>query len=364
MHRPGDPAFRRGLAAGEGPEQGGRSAYRPYRPEPEDQLLNPGGAADQSAEAHVDNTPPGFDDRPPPPAVPPVVALTPPPSVTPPVAPPSLPFAAVIPPKLPAEVPAPEPPAAAPPPIYAPPPAPLEPPTPPEPTYAESTIPPPPPPAPEEPYDDFDAYENRYTPSRDDRDRPAGGMSALAIGGFVLLGILAIGVGAFISGIFGGGVAQATPSPTPTVSISPSSTPEATPTPTPNASVAASLNPTATPIPLPDGFTARTEPCAEQPTKDGCGSSGTSVSGGTVWVWIGWSKGSDADTLGVEILDASGDTVAASSLALSLIGSNGCGPSCNGYGRFRFTGLEPGNYTIRIDRNDEVVAEATFTVTT
>jgi len=185
-------------------------------------------------------------------------------------------------------------------------------------------------------------------------------MSALAIGGFVLLGILAIGVGAFISGIFAGGVAQATPTPTPTVSVAPSATPAATLVPSPSASVTASLNPTATPIPLPDGFTARVEPCAEQPPKDGCDSSGSSVSGGSVWAWIGFRLGSDADILGVAIVNASGDTVGTGSLRLSDIL---CGDSCSGWGRFHFSGLSAGNYTIRVDRNGLPVAEAPFTVT-
>jgi hypothetical protein len=186
-------------------------------------------------------------------------------------------------------------------------------------------------------------------------------MSALAIGGFVLLGILAIGVGAFISGIFGGGVAQATPTPTPSASVAPSATPEATAAPTASASQAASPGASqGPPFTFPDGFTARTEPCAEEPASDGCGSSGASISGGSVWVWIGFRKGSDADVLGVAVLNAARNRVGTSSLALSDID---CGDSCSGWGRFRFAGLGPGNYTIRIDRNGTPAAEASFTVT-
>jgi len=395
MHRPGDPAFRRGFAPGEGPDEGGRSAYRPFRPEPEDQLLHPGGG-DPSTDAHVDNTPPGFDDRPPlippppvplpqaapPPAAPPPAA--PPPVIPPPAIPPSVsslpaptvqpPFAPPPPPPIhapitvepPEEAESPEPPPppiyAPPPPVYVPPPLPIEAPAPPPPAYVESAIPPPPPAAPDEAYDEFDPYDYRYAPSRDDRDRPTGGMSALAIGGFVLLGILAIGVGAFISGIFGGGVAQATATPTPTVSVTPSGTAQATLAPTPSASAAAS--PTATqgaPFTFPDGFSARTEPCLDQPESvEGCDSSGASVSGGSVWIWVGWRKGTGEDLLTVTILDASGASVGDVSRNLSAFG---CGDSCSGWAHFRFTGLALGNYTIRVDRNGQPAAEAAFTVT-
>ena len=188
-------------------------------------------------------------------------------------------------------------------------------------------------------------------------------MSPLAVGGFVLLGVLAIGVGAFMAGLFSGGVAVGSPSPTPLVSVLPSATPEPSLAPSASASVPASLNPTATPVPPPDEFTAQTEPCAEQPaSQDGCGSSGATVSGGTVWVWVGWRKGSDADTLGVHIEDATGTSQGTGSLALSSIGANGCGASCNGWARFKFGGLDPGDYTIRVDRNGQQVAQGSFTV--
>jgi hypothetical protein len=186
-------------------------------------------------------------------------------------------------------------------------------------------------------------------------------MSPLAIGGFVLLGVLAIAVGAFISGIFSGGVAQATPSPTPLVTAAPSAS--VTPTVQPTASASAQASPTpgnGSPAPFPDGFTARTQPCADQPTsQDGCNASGASVSGGSIWAWIGWRKGTPDDVLGVTILNAAGDTVGNGSLALGSL----CDKVCSGWGRFRFGGLKPGNYTIRLDRNGQPAAEATFTVT-
>jgi hypothetical protein len=84
------------------------------------------------------------------------------------------------------------------------------------------------------------------------------------------------------------------------------------------------------------------------------------VSGGSVWVWVGFRKGTGEDVLGVAIVNASGVTVEDSNLSLAAIG---CDDSCSGWGRFRFGGLTPGNYTIRIDRNGEPAAEASFTVT-
>jgi hypothetical protein len=39
-----------------------------------------------------------------------------------------------------------------------------------------------------------------------------------------------------------------------------------------------------------------------------------------------------------------------------------CGRSCNGYVRFQFGSLAPGDYTIRVNRNGHPAAEAAFTV--
>ena len=103
------------------------------------------------------------------------------------------------------------------------------------------------------------------------------------------------------------------------------------------------------------------EPCAEEPSsQDGCGSSGATISGGSVWVWIGFREGNDADVLQVNVLDAAGTSVGDGSLSL---GSIGCGDSCNGWARFRFSSLGVGNYTIRVERNGSLAATATFTVT-
>jgi hypothetical protein len=345
-HRPGDAAFRRGSQVGGGEQ--GSSTYRPYQPEPEDELVLPGGSVEEGGAARVDNTAPNFDE-PPPPIVPTAIE---PPAVEPPVEP---------------DVAAP----AASPPVVAgkrprrePQPAPWKAPPPPPPVESFEA-PPPQWSAPEEPYagePDGAGYGNRG--SGDEWNRRGSGMGPLAIGGFVLLGVLAIGVGAFMAGLFSSGTAVGSPSPTPLLSTLPSASAAASLQPSTGASVPASVGQTATPTAIADGFTAQTQPCAEQPaSQDGCASSGATVSGGTVWVWVGWHKGSDADSLGVKIEDAAGATVGTGGpLALSSIGKNGCGASCNGWARFKFGGLAPGDYTIRIDRNGVQVAQASFTV--
>lgn len=326
------------------------SPYQPFRPEPEDELVLSGADAAEDAQ-HVDHTPPGFDDRPV--AAPPV---GPPPVDAP--APPAAPRARVFkePPPPVTRAPRAAPVAA---PIAADPPTPSAP----DPVVAPA------PPAdqfepPEQPYDPAEAYDYRYPPPDEEWGRRGSGMSPLAIGGFVLLGILAIGVGAVMSGLFSGGVALESPSGTPLVSSAPSQA--ASLEPTAAASVpGATPNPSGGgPIVFPDGFSARTEPCAEEPSsQDGCNSSGATISGGSVWVWVGWRSGNNADTIGATIVDAAGTAVADGHIPLSSIGENGCGSSCNGWARFKFSGLAVGNYTIRVDRNGTLAAEATFTVT-
>ena len=226
----------------------------------------------------------------------------------------------------------------------------------------------PPPPdrfeAPEQPYDPAEPYDYRYPPPDDEWGRRGSGMSPLAIGGFVLLGVLAIAVGAVMAGLFsGGGVAVESPSGTPLVSVAPSTTlePSLAPSTAPSAPLATPLPSAGEPFTFPDGFTARTEPCAEEPSSEnGCDSSGATISGGSLWVWVGFRNGNDTDILSVSVVDAAGTSVGDGSLSL---GSIDCGDSCSGWGRFRFNGLAVGSYTIKVERNGTPAAEATFTVT-
>ena len=56
----------------------------------------------------------------------------------------------------------------------------------------------------------------------------------------------------------------------------------------------------------------------------------------------------------------SDDKLSEASRDLSEIG---CGDRCDGYLNFTFSGLTPGDYILRIDRNGDFAAEAQFTVT-
>lgn len=344
-HRPGDAAFRRGSSTGDAADQG-YSPYQPFRPEPEDNLVLPGSEAGDPAGAHIDNTPAGFDDQP---------AEPPPPPIAPPPATPWRPAAAAAPLVSPAAT---NPPSVAPRVVATPPPVAPSPPPP-----AQQWTGPDEPWLPPDPYEPGESYDPRYrAPGQDDWDRRGPGVSALAIGGFVLLGVLAIAMGAFVSGIFSGGTANASQTPTPSASVAPSITlePSFQPSlpPTGPASPGATSGPPGT---FPDGFTARTEPCAEEPASgDGCSSSGATVSGGSVWAWIGFRKGNNTDVLSVSIVNASGASVGDGSLEL---GSLGCDDSCSGWARFRFNGLPPGTYQILVNRNGQPAAEAPFTVT-
>lgn len=341
----GDGPFRRGAVP---------PGYQSFRPEPEDEFVRRAPDADATAQ-HLDHTPPGFDERPAPPPPPPPPAYEPAPAPVEAPEPGAETQQGTEPdapqPEEPAWVPPPPPPQPAwqpPPPAYEPPAA----------RYAEEPVP---------SSGQWDEDEHGYEPAAyraygDDDGGPGGGIGPLMLGLFVVMGILAVGIGAALSGVFGNGVAQATPTPTALV------TQQATPSPTLEPSIEPSIEPSLEPTPssgspiiFPDGFTAETQPCAEQPESfSGCDSSGATVSGGAVWVWIGFRKGNDADAVSVTIVNAAGATAGESSLLLGDVID--CGDSCNGWLRFRFGGLAPGNYGIRVARNGLPAAEASFTV--
>jgi hypothetical protein len=309
--RPGDLPFRRGVPVG---EPGDYQPFRPepFQPEPEDALVREAAVVGGDAEPRVDNTPPDFDEaqveRP---------ATLLPPVVAPPVSASSGPR-----PSRPVRAAAPTPVVAA--------------------------------PAPDASIDEDEPYP-AYPYGE---ERRSGLVGPLAIVAFVALGVMAIGIGVVISGLFAG-AAKSSPSPTPLASQGPSSaspsvgaSPSATAVPTPI------VTPTPSgPVVFPDGFTADAQPCGEQPTSfDGCDSSGSTVSDGTVWVWVGFRNGGKGDTLTVTILNSAGTAVHDGTIDLGGICS-----SCNGYVRFRFSGLSPGSYTIRVDRNGQLADDAQFT---
>ena len=355
----GEGPFRRGMNPDdEAHGGGGPPGYQRFRPEPEDELVRRAPGTGGSV-PHVDHTGPGFDERPaPPPPPPPVPVYEPPPpeEAAPPPAEADGPEVDTRPETEPApqlEEPAWVPPLPPPQPARQPTPAAYEPPAS---DHAEEPV------LSQGPWDeDEHGYEPAAYRSYGDDDRGSGGgIGPLMVGLFVVLGILAVGIGAALSGVFGDGVAQATPTPSALV------TQQATPSPTLEPSIEPSIEPTVEPTPgggspfiFPDGFTAEAQPCAEQPESfSGCESSGATVSDGAVWVWIGFRKGNAVDVVSVTIVNAAGATAGEGSVSLSII----CDDTCNGWLRFRFGSLEPGNYGIRIARNGLPAAEASFTV--
>lgn len=366
----GEGLFRRGVNPDDAARGGaGQPGFQPFRPEPEDEFIRRPSDAGGPV-PHLDHTPPGFDERrapprPPPPPPPPVPVVEPPPPSAPPEEPAPAPVEAPGPevdtqpetepdtPQLeePAWVPPPPPPQ----PAWQPPPLAAH--EPPAPRHAEESVT-----SSGQWEEDEHGYEPAAYRSYDDDDRGAGGgIRPLMVGLFVVLGILAVGIGAALSGVFGDGVAQATP--TPSALVTQQATPSTTLEPSVEPSVEPSIEPTpgnGSPIIFPDGFTAETQPCAEQPESfSGCDSSGATVSDGAVWVWIGFRKGTEVDVISVTIVNAAGATAGEGSVGLTIID---CGDSCNGWLRFRFGSLEPGNYGIRIARNGLPAAEASFTV--
>jgi hypothetical protein len=201
---------------------------------------------------------------------------------------------------------------------------------------------------------DYDAWEPREERS---------GSNALAIVGFLALGVLALLGGALLAGVFGGGqTGQVDPTPTPVVSAAPSEEATAEPTPVPTESAPApsgSAPASGGPIVFPDGFAAEAQPCLPgSASGNGCDSNAVSNSG-SVWVWVGFENGSAADVVGARVVGPDGTTVGEGSIDLARIG---CRQACNGWTYFPFSGLPDGTYDVEITRNGEPAATTSFEV--
>ncbi len=207
-------------------------------------------------------------------------------------------------------------------------------------------------------YDYGTEYDYDAAAPYDSRERASGGPWLIL--GIIGLGLVALLGGVLLSGLFGGGPGVARQSPTPTVAARATATSGASAAGegTPPPSSPPSNGPPGT---FPDGFTADVQPCASsQMNAKGCVTSGTTLSGDTVWVWAGFTKGNGTDVVGVTLVNAkSGESVQDASLELSRIN---CGAVCNGYLKFSFNGLPPGDYRLRVNRNGAPAAEAPFTV--
>jgi hypothetical protein len=214
--------------------------------------------------------------------------------------------------------------------------------------------------------DNFDdaAYGGEAYPYYDEWAEPErrGGAGAFAILGFLALGVLALISGAVLAGIFDGGptTGAGDPTPTPTATVAPTVEPSPSPTVEPTGSAGPSGSPDASggPVVFPDGFTAEAQPCLPGSVgPSGCESNGA-VNGGAVDIWIGFRNGNGDDVLEVT-LEAPDGTLVDQSIDLSDID---CGASCNGYTWFGFSNLDPGSYEVLVSRNGEPAASTTFEV--
>ncbi|HEX6474019.1 MAG TPA: hypothetical protein VF114_02890, partial [Candidatus Limnocylindria bacterium] len=326
------------------------AGYVPFPPEPEDANALREEEGGEHA-PHVDNTPPGFDQQLPP--LPPVYRAPRDDRAAGGAA--GAAAAAGY-----ATASASEPPPAYHPDAYqpgsgAPEPDPYQPPHQPA-TYGEAPVDDAPYGAPE------DAYPYSYPDDDDHGGR--GGSGALPIIGFILLGVLALAVGAVLATLLGGNgaVGEASPTPTPFVSVAPSVAPTTEPTQPVSEPPSSTPEPTDGPVTFPDGAVITVQPCATADMGfDGCAVDGSTINESTMWVWIGFddTKGSDNIVL---TLRSEGQTIDQQEKILGQV-VNGCPTTCSGYliGA-AYRGLEPGDYELVVRRNEDFADSATFRV--
>lgn len=209
-------------------------------------------------------------------------------------------------------------------------------------------------------------YPYEYDEWDDDRERRSSGAGAFAILGFLGLGVLALLGGAVLAGVFsgdpntGGVDPTLTPSPTVAESAAPSDAPSTDPSADPSADPSSGPPASGEPVVFPDGFTAEAQPCIPgSPNVDGCDSNAVS-NNGNLWVWVGFTNGTENDVIGVEIVGPDGTTVGDGSIPLARIG---CSPRCpGGWTYFPFGGLGPGTYDVEVTRNGDPAGSTSFEV--
>ena len=200
--------------------------------------------------------------------------------------------------------------------------------------------------------------------------RRRGGAGALAVIGFVVLGLAALLGGAILAGVLNTaapvGAASASPSASPSPGETASGTAQGSAQPTGSGSSSASGSPAASASTGPDNFTARVQPCAsDKMSFKGCAQDGSTISSDQVWVWVGFYKAAYNDVIGVKLVEkASGAAVGDGATPLGQ-DNIGCKPDteCTGYLYFTFDQVKPGAYTIKVSRNGQDVAQASLTVT-
>jgi hypothetical protein len=213
--------------------------------------------------------------------------------------------------------------------------------------------------------DDAPYDESAYGYSYDEWQEPArrrSGLGAVAILGFLALGVLALLSGAVLAGIFSGGngfgQGDATPSPSATAIATADATTSATAAPSETPAASGSPGGSGDPVVFPDGFTAAAQPCLPGSVGlEGCNSNGV-VNSGAVDIWVGFQNGAAEDVIGATLVAPDGSTIDGS---IDLADIN-CTSPCNGYTRFPFSGLTPGTYEVRVTRNGDLAATTTFEV--
>jgi hypothetical protein len=232
-----------------------------------------------------------------------------------------------------------------------------------------------------EPAQDVGAYEEPYGASQDAYPYPyqaaddggrRRGPGALPIIGFIGLCVLALGIGAALASVLGGGpgVVVGSASPSALESLQASVEPTLEPTAEPSGQVSASPGPTDGPVAFPDGAQLSIQPCGSsefeddavgRPEEDACKDDSSSIEDGEVWAFVVFADTPDSDTLTVQLLE-NDEVVNEQEMTIDEVLGN-CGSSCNGliYGA-HYAGLFPGDYQLVLQRDDEFADSATFTV--
>jgi hypothetical protein len=214
-----------------------------------------------------------------------------------------------------------------------------------------------------------DAYPYPYRSGGDGRRR---GTSVLPILGFILLCVLALGVGAVLASVLGGPgqVAQATPTPAVEGSMPASVEPTLEPTASASGQASAPPEPTNGPITFPDGAQLSIQPCGSsefeddavgRPEENACQDDSSSIEDGEVWAFIVFADTPGSDSLTVQLLE-NDQVLDEQEMTIDEV-LRDCGSSCNGliYGA-HYAGLFSGDYELVLQREGEFADSATFTV--
>ena len=210
-----------------------------------------------------------------------------------------------------------------------------------------------------------DAYPYAYAAEDRGGRGGRGGSGALPIIGFILLGVLALGVGAVLATLLGGngGVGEASPTPSPSASVAASVPPSTEPTGPASEPPSSSPEPTDGPVTFPDGAVITVQACATRDMDfDGCDVDGSNINAETMWVWIGFDDADGSDSFVLTLLSDE-QTIDQQEKVLDEALGGDCPETCSGYliGA-AYSNLEPGEYELVVRRNDDFADSATFTV--